>query len=144
PAQMAGKIAQDADLANETGYCPIDGADMKSTIDPAIYVLGDAAIAGAMPKSAFSANSQAKVVAMAVRGELTKARTFPARYANTCWSVLAKDDTVKVGGRYQPKDGAIVEVEGFISKTGEDAGLRAQTAEENLGWYDGITADIFA
>ncbi|NVN85236.1 MAG: FAD-dependent oxidoreductase [Rhodopseudomonas sp.] len=144
PAQMAGKIARDAGLANESGYCPIDGADMKSKIDPNIFVLGDAAIAGAMPKSAFSANSQAKVVALAVRGELSAARTFPARYANTCWSVIAKDDTVKVGGRYEPKDGAIAEVEGFVSKTGEDAGLRAQTAEENLGWYAGIVADIFA
>ena len=38
----------------------------------------------------------------------------------------------------------IAEVEGFVSKTGEDAGLRAQTTEENMGWYAGITADIFA
>jgi len=143
PAQMAGKIARDAGLANQTGYCPIDPANMKSAIDSNIYVLGDAAIAGAMPKSAFAANSHAKVVAMAVRGELTGARTFPPRYANTCWSVIAKDDTVKIGGRYEPRDGAIVEAEGFVSKVGEDAGVRAQTAEENMGWYAGITADIF-
>ncbi|WBU29553.1 FCSD flavin-binding domain-containing protein [Rhodopseudomonas palustris] len=144
PAQMAGKIAREAGLVNETGYCPIDAANMKSAIDPNIYVLGDASIAGAMPKSAFSANSQAKVVANAVRGELTGSRTFPARYANTCWSVVAQDDTVKIGGRYEPKDGKIVEIEGFVSKTGEDAGIRLQTSEENMGWYAGITADIFS
>ncbi|MCD0420326.1 NAD(P)/FAD-dependent oxidoreductase [Rubrivivax sp. JA1024] len=144
PAQMAGKIAREANLVNETGYCPIDATNMKSAIDPNIYVLGDASIAGAMPKSAFSANSQAKVVANAVRGELTGSRTFPARYANTCWSVLAQDDTVKVGGRYEPKDGKIAEIEGFVSKTGEDSGLRLQTSEENMGWYAGITADIFS
>lgn len=144
PAQMAGKIAREAGLVNETGYCPIDATNMKSAIDPNIYVLGDASIAGAMPKSAFSANSQAKVVANAVRGELTGSRTFPARYANTCWSVLAQDDTVKIGGRYEPKDGKIAEIEGFVSKTGEDAGIRLQTSEENMGWYAGITADIFS
>lgn len=144
PAQMAGKIAREANLVNETGYCPIDASNMKSAIDPNIYVLGDASIAGAMPKSAFSANSQAKVVANAVRGELTGSRTFPARYANTCWSVLAQDDTVKIGGRYEPKDGKIAEIEGFVSKTGEDAGIRLQTSEENMGWYAGITADIFS
>ncbi|PZA10267.1 NAD(P)/FAD-dependent oxidoreductase [Rhodopseudomonas palustris] len=143
PAQMAGKIAREAGLVNESGYCPIDAVNMKSAIDPNIYVLGDASIAGAMPKSAFAANSQAKVVANAVRGELTGSRTFPARYANTCWSVLAQDDTVKVGGRYEPKDGKIAEIEGFVSKTGEDSGLRLQTSEENMGWYAGITADIF-
>ncbi|CAL8981646.1 Sulfide dehydrogenase [flavocytochrome c] flavoprotein chain [Rhodoplanes serenus] len=144
PKQMAGKIARDAGLANGTGYCPIDPATMKSAQDPNIFVLGDAAIAGAMPKSAFSANSQAKVVALAVRGELTGSRVFPARYANTCWSVIAVDDTVKIGGRYEPKDGAIAEVEGFVSKTGEDKDVRRQTSEENMGWYKGIVADIFA
>ncbi|MBI5111700.1 MAG: FAD-dependent oxidoreductase [Rhodovulum sp.] len=144
PKQMAGKIARDAGLANGTGYCPIDPATMKSAQDPNIFVLGDAAIAGAMPKSAFSANSQAKVVALAVRGELTGSRVFPARYANTCWSVIAADDTVKIGGRYEPKDGAIAEVEGFVSKTGEDKDVRRQTSEENMGWYKGIVADIFA
>lgn len=144
PAQMAGKIAREAGLVNETGYCPIDATNMKSAIDPNIYVLGDASIAGAMPKSAFAANSQAKVVANAVRGELTGSRTFPARYANTCWSVVAQDDTVKIGGRYEPKDGKIAEIEGFVSKTGEDAGIRLQTSEENMGWYAGITTDIFS
>jgi sulfide dehydrogenase [flavocytochrome c] flavoprotein chain len=82
-------------------------------------------------------------VAMAVRGELAGSRTFPARYANTCWSIIAPDDTVKVGGRYEPKDGAIAEAEGFVSKTGEDKDVRRQTSEENMGWYKGIVADIF-
>lgn len=143
PKQMAGKIARDAGLANATGYCPIDPTNMKSANDPNIFVLGDASIAGAMPKSAFAANSQAKVVAMAVRGELAGSRTFPARYSNTCWSIIAPDDTVKIGGRYEAKDGAIAEVEGFVSKTGEGKDERRQTSEENMGWYKGIVADIF-
>ena len=116
---------------------------MKSAVDANIYVLGDACIAGDMPKSGFSANSQAKVAAMMIRGELLGARTFPARYTNTCWSLIAPDDTVKVGGRYEAKDGKISAVETFISKTGETAELRKQTQEENMGWYSGITADIF-
>ena len=107
-------------------------------------MLGDASIAGDMPKSAFSANSQAKVAAMVIRGELTKSPTFPARYTNTCWSLIETDDTVKVGGRYEPKDGKIAAVETFVSKTGEDADLRKQTQAENMGWYQGIVADIFA
>lgn len=143
PAQMAGAIARDAGLANASGFCPIDPANMKSANDPNIYVLGDACIAGDMPKSGFSANSQAKVAALMVRGELVNARTFPARYSNTCWSLIETDDTVKVGGRYEAKDGKIAAVETFISKTGETAELRKQTQEENMGWYAGITADMF-
>jgi NADPH-dependent 2,4-dienoyl-CoA reductase/sulfur reductase-like enzyme len=144
PAQMAGKIARDAGLANESGYCPIDPASMKSAKDANIFIVGDACIPGDMPKSAFSANSQAKVAAMVARGELTGAQTFPARFANTCWSLIDTNDTVKVGGRYEPKDGKIAAVETFISKTGESADLRKQTQEENIGWYSGITADMFS
>jgi sulfide dehydrogenase [flavocytochrome c] flavoprotein chain len=143
PAQMAGKIARDAGLANASGFCPIDPASMKSANDPNIWVVGDACIPGDMPKSAFSANSQAKVAALMVRGELAKSPTFPARYTNTCWSLIETDDTVKVGGRYEAKDGKIAAVETFVSKTGETPELRKQTQEENVGWYAGITADMF-
>jgi NADPH-dependent 2,4-dienoyl-CoA reductase/sulfur reductase-like enzyme len=144
PAQMAGKIARDAGLANQSGFCAIDPASMKSAVDPNIYVLGDASIAGDMPKSAFSANSQAKVAAMTIRGELANARTFPARYTNTCWSLIETDDAVKVGGSYEPKDGKITATQTFISSTSETADVRKKTQEENMGWYAGIAADIFA
>jgi sulfide dehydrogenase [flavocytochrome c] flavoprotein chain len=144
PAQMAGKIARDAGLANNTGYCPIDPANMRSAADANIYIVGDACIAGDMPKSAFSANSQAKVAAMTVRGDLAGAQTFPARYTNTCWSLIETDDTVKVGGRYEAKDGKIAAVDTFVSQKDESAALRKQTQEENMGWYSGITADMFS
>ena len=143
PAQRAGKIAVDAGLANASGFCAINPENMKSTVDPNIFVIGDASIAGDMPKSGFSANSQAKVAAMMIRGELVNARTFPARYANTCWSLLAPDDTVKVGGRYEPKPDKITASETFVSKTDETAEYRKQVQAENIGWYDGIIADMF-
>ena len=143
PAQMAGKIARDSGLANGSGFCAIDPETMRSTIDANIYVLGDACIAGDMPKSAFAANSQAKVAAMNVRAELTSARAFPARYANTCWSLIAPDDTVKVGGSYASKDGKIAAVETFVSKNGETQAMRKEQQGENMGWYAGITNDMF-
>ena len=143
PAQMAGSIARDAQLTNASGFCQIDPANMKSLVDPNIHVLGDACNGGDMPKSAFSANSQAKVAAMMIRGELTRSPTFPARYVNTCWSLLETNDAVKVGGRYEAKDGKITASETFVSKTGESAATRKQTQEENMGWYAGITADMF-
>lgn len=144
PAQMAGEIARTAGLAPAGGYCAIDAATMKSTADGNIFVLGDACIAGDMPKSAFSANSQAKVAAMVIRGELTQARTFPARYLNTCWSLVDTDDTIKVGGRYEPKDGKITATETFVSQPGESDALRKENQAENMGWYAGITADMFS
>lgn len=143
PAQMAGRIAREAGLANQTGFCPIDPASMRSTIDPNIFVVGDTCIPGDMPKSGFAANSQAKVAAMMIRGDLMRSRTFPARYTNTCWSLITADDCVKIGGRYEAAEGKIKEVEGFVSKTKEPPELRRQTREENIGWYAGITTDVF-
>jgi NADPH-dependent 2,4-dienoyl-CoA reductase/sulfur reductase-like enzyme len=144
PAQTAGKVALEAGLANETGFCAIDPNNMRSIVDANVYVLGDACIAGEMPKSGFTANSHAKVAAMMIRGELINARTFPARYTNTCWSLIATDDAVKVGGTYAAKDGRIAATETFVSKTGESADVRKQTQQENMAWYAGIVADIWS
>ncbi len=143
PAQTAGKIAIDSGLADDKGFCPIDATSMRSMKDENIFVIGDAAIAGAMPKSGFSANSQAKVAAMNIRGDLLSSKVFPAKYANTCWSLIETDDGVKVGATYEPKDGKIDSTSTFISQKGEDAALRKATYEESIGWYAGITADMF-
>ncbi len=143
PAQTAGRLALDAGLADSSGFCPIDPASMKSTIDPSIFVVGDACIPGDMPKSAFSANSQAKVAAMTIRGELLGARTFPARYANTCWSLIAEDDGVKVGGTYEPGEGKIKQITNFISQPGEPEEVREQNYEESVDWYAAIVSEIF-
>lgn len=143
PRQKAGVIAAQAGLTNETGFCPIDASTMRSENDDNIFVIGDACIAGAMPKSGFSANSQAKVAAMTIRSELTDSKAFPAKYSNTCWSLIETDDGVKVGAQYAPKDGKIASTSTFISQTGEDAAVRKSTFEESEGWYKGITADMF-
>lgn len=143
PAQKAGAIAAAAGLTNDSGFCPIDAESMRSTMDESVFVIGDACIAGDMPKSGFSANSQAKVAAMNVRGDLVGSKVFPAKYANTCWSLIETDDNIKVGAQYAPGDGKIASVQGFVSQTGEDAALRKANYEESVGWYAGITADMF-
>ncbi len=143
PAQKAGTITAKAGLTNKTGWCPINPATMQSTIDENIHVIGDACIAAAMPKSGFAANSQAKSAAMAARVALTGTKGFPARYANTCWSLIATNDGVKVGATYKGGKEKIEATSKFISKKGESVDVRKQTYEESVGWYDGITKDIF-
>ena len=142
PAQKAGRICETAGIT-DGNWVPVNPHTMQARADENIHVLGDASAQGDMPKSGFSANSQAKVAVMAVRGALTDSRVFPAKYSNTCWSLLGTDDGVKVGAAYEATDEKIASVESFISQTGEDAALRKQTYEESLGWYAGITADMF-
>ena len=143
PGQMAGKIAAIAGVTDDSGWAPVHPDSMKSKADEAVFVLGDSSAQGDMPKSGFSANSQAKVAAMTIRGELLGSKVFPAKYSNTCWSLIAPEDGVKVGASYEPTPEKIASVDSFISKTEEDAALRKATYEESLGWYSGITADIF-
>ena len=142
PAMKAGRIAEIAGVT-DGNWAPVNAIDLSSKIDPNIHVLGDACAQGDMPKSGFSANSQAKVCAMAIRGALTGSAVFPARFANTCWSLIDTNDGVKVGATYEATDEKIAKVDGFISDTGEDAATRQATYEESVGWYDGITADMF-
>ncbi|MEP2707289.1 MAG: NAD(P)/FAD-dependent oxidoreductase [Roseibium sp.] len=143
PAQKAGMIAAKSGLTNDSGFCPIDPKSMRSKADDSVFVIGDACIAGDMPKSGFSANSQAKVAAMAIRGDLTGSKVYPAKYSNTCWSLIETNDGVKVGAQYTAGDDKIASTSKFISQTGEDNAVRQATYEESVGWYKGITTDIF-
>ena len=143
PAMKAGRIADIAGVTNEAGWAPVNPHTMATRADDSIHVLGDSSQQGDMPKSGFSANSQAKVCAMAVRGELTGSAVFPARFSNTCWSLLDSNDGVKVGASYEATDEKIAKTSGFVSQVGEDEATRAATYEESVGWYAGITADMF-
>ena len=142
PAQKAGAIAMQAGVT-DGDWAPIKPATMASKADPNIYVLGDASVAKSMPKSGFSANSQAKVAANAIRGELTGSKVFDARFTNTCWSLISANDGVKVGASYKAGSENIDVVDKFISNNDEDAQTRMATYKESQGWYAAITADMF-
>ena len=142
PAMKAGRIAEIAGVTNGK-WAPVNAADMSTKADVDVYVLGDASQQGDMPKSGFSANSQAKVCANAVRGALTGSKVFPAKFSNTCWSLINTNDGVKVGATYEATPEKIAKVDGFISATGESADVRQATYEESEGWYSGITSDMF-
>ena len=143
PAQHAGHIAQLAGVTNEQGWCNINPVTMQSVKDKHVYVLGDACVAAAMPKSAFAANSQAKVVAQAIQVELLGVKAVTPQYANICWSLLSANDGVKIGASYKAGKDKIESFNSFISKVGEPAKVREQTYKESVAWYQHITNDMF-
>jgi sulfide dehydrogenase [flavocytochrome c] flavoprotein subunit len=143
PPQRAGAVAVAAGLADDKGWCAVLPGTFQSKADPSVYVIGDAAKAGEMPKSAFSANSQGKLAAMRVLVELVGRETSDPLLFNTCWSLIAPDDGVKVGALYGEKDGAIVAKTPFVSQPGEPAEERRRSVAEAEAWYAAITADMF-
>jgi sulfide dehydrogenase [flavocytochrome c] flavoprotein subunit len=145
PPQKAARIAELAQVADRTGWCPVDAMTFESKQQQNIHVIGDAAIMGAMPKSAFSANAQAKVCAAAVARLLAGQKPDEPRLINTCYSVVAPNYGFTVAGVYRPKDGVLVDVEGAGGVSPIDAPAAARAAEASYadGWFKTITTEAF-
>jgi sulfide dehydrogenase [flavocytochrome c] flavoprotein subunit len=143
PPPSAADLAQRTGLADATGWCPVDPATFESRLHPGIHLVGDAILAGAMPKSAFAANSQAKSCAFAIISALTGAGNAPPFLYNTCYSFLAPDDAVADAISFKTSGGRIEISEIQISPIDESTAARAHGAQEAWGWYDAFTRDIF-
>lgn len=143
PLQQAGALARSAGLADSSGWCPVDPASFRSTLHEGIHVIGDAAIAQPMPKSAFSANSQAKLCALAIAAELTGQPAPEARLLNTCYSLLAPDHAISVSGVYGVAAGRLGVLNEGVSELVASPGLRATEATNARAWYGSIIADSF-
>lgn len=145
PPQRAGAIAQAAGVADQTGWCPVDPVTFESTLQPGVHVIGDAAIGGAMPKSAFTANAQAKTCAQAVIALLRQEAPVEPKLINTCYSLVAPDYGISIAGVYQPRDGLLSEVEGAggTSPLGASQAFRALEAGYAEAWFETITDEVF-
>jgi NADPH-dependent 2,4-dienoyl-CoA reductase/sulfur reductase-like enzyme len=143
PPQMAGELAQRAGLADQSGWCPIDPMTFESKLQPGIHVVGDAISGGEIPKSAFVANSQAKVCAFAIAAALTGSELAAPHLFNTCFTLLAPNDAVSDAISFKPQAGSIKITDIFFSQVGESADTRRQAAREADGWYTAFTHDVF-
>lgn len=145
PAQKAGKIAFDAGLTNDKGWCPVEGKTFESTIHKNIHVLGDSAIGSPLPKSGYAANSAAKVCAAAVVAILNGGEAPQPSYVNTCYSIIHPGEGISVAMVYAFKDGKIVKVKGSGGLTPQefDAEMRAREEQYAHSWFNNITADVF-
>jgi sulfide dehydrogenase [flavocytochrome c] flavoprotein chain len=145
PPQKAAAIAASAGAADRTGWCPIEPIGFESTLQPGIHVLGDAALTGAMPKSAFAANAQAKVCAAAIVAKLGGKAGAPPPLANTCYSLVAPGYGISTSGAYHPENGQLLEIAGSGVTSPLDAPdkVRAAEAGKAASWFDDITAETF-
>ena len=117
----------------------------ESRLVPGIHVIGDAAIMGAMPKSAFAANAQAKVCADAVVAMLAGGAPAEPRLINTCYSLVTPDYGISVAGVYRPANGVLTDIDGAggVSAMTAGAPVRAQEAVYADAWFRTITGAVF-
>ena len=147
PAQKACKIASIAGLTGDGDWCPIVGNTFESTLIPNVHVIGDASVASPMPKSGYSANSEAKVCAAAVVALLNDGKVPQPSYVNTCYSIITPDDAISVAMVYGWDGEKIVKREGAggLTPSGENRNeaMRAREVKYAHSWFNNITNDIF-
>jgi sulfide dehydrogenase [flavocytochrome c] flavoprotein subunit len=145
PPQRAGRIAQEMGLTDASGWCPVDQHTFASAKQANVHVIGDSAIAGAMPKSGHAANSQGKMVAAAIVNQLRGQPVPDAKLVNTCYSLVSPTYGISVAAVYRFHDGEITGVEGAggLSPSDADQFVRIKEARYARGWYDAITDDIY-
>ncbi len=145
PPQRSGTVVDLAGLA-DGDWCAVDAKTFESKKVPGIHLVGDAILAGAMPKSGFSANNQGKIAAAAIVNMLANKPAESPSYINTCYSLVAPDYGISVANVYTVgADGNIAAVPntGGVSPAGAPAAFRKQEADYARGWYASISADIW-
>ena len=145
PNQKAGQLAFDSGLV-QGDWCPIHPKTFESKLVKNVHVIGDASSAAPMPKSAFSASTQGKVVAMQIARILAnKEIVNPPKLANTCYSLLSPTYGISIAAVYEASTNKIEAVKeaGGVSPEGASDNFRALEAEYAVGWYKNQMADIF-
>jgi sulfide dehydrogenase [flavocytochrome c] flavoprotein chain len=145
PPQKGGVIATIAGVADRTSWCPIDPVSFESTLQRGVYVLGDAALAGAMPKSASSAAAQGAACAASIVARLAGRDPPQPHPANLCYSLASPDYGFSERGVYHPENGLLLADPGtnVLSPVDGDAALRLKEAHDAEDWYRTITTETF-
>jgi sulfide dehydrogenase [flavocytochrome c] flavoprotein subunit len=143
PPQKAGHIAGIAGAADHTGWCPIDPVTFASKLVPDIHVIGDACIAGGIPKSASAANAEATACAAAIVNLIGGKSPELPRLNGACYNTVAPGYAFSLSGIYQPKDGQFAELDGNVTSVDAPREVRQREAENAQAWFKRITLDAF-
>ncbi len=140
PPQKAGLIAHRAGVVGEDGkWCPVDQLSFESTLVKGVHVIGDACMAGAMPKSGYSANSQAKVCATNIVQMMNGKELIDPSHANVCYSYVTENEAISVAFVYKVEAGKTIAVPG---SGGVSPDLSEQEAVYAQSWIRNILHEM--
>jgi sulfide dehydrogenase [flavocytochrome c] flavoprotein chain len=145
PPQRAGHAAELAGVADRTGWCPVDPVTFASKLQSDIHVIGDAAIAGAMPRSASAAHSQGLICAAAIARLIAGEKPAAPTLTSLCYSLIAPDYAISQRGTYRPVDDQYTEADGgaIVSAPDVPPATRRAEAEQADIWFRTITGEVF-
>jgi len=109
PPQKAGLIAHKAGVVGEDKkWCPVNQITFESTIAKDVHIIGDACMAGPMPKSGYSANSQAKVCATNIVQLMNGKELIDPSHTNVCYSYVTEKEAVSVAAMFKVAEGKTI------------------------------------
>ncbi len=143
--QRAGTIAFRMGLTNREGWCPVNRRTFESEIVKDVFVIGDAAIADAMPKSGYSANSQAKVAVQAIADQLAGKTPGEPSMINVCYSLAGQDYGVSIADIFKVVDNRIVKLPASgVSPITDSPAQPLLEAVYQRNWHRTFANDCFA
>ena len=144
PPQSAGSLAIETGLTDGSGWCPTDARSFESTRVPDIHVIGDAASAGGMLKTASAANLHAKACAFNLIASLRGEEPIEMVYTVTSYVRFALRNALSVVDTYRVAGGSIVRME--VDAQPDDLSPRGRQLEARyaLGWYRSVMEEAFA
>ena len=111
PPQRASQIAVTAGLVGrDKSWCPVNELTFESTLKKNIHVIGDACSVGAMPKSGFSANGQAKICAHNIVALMNDKEPSEISSIDTAFSYVSAKEAASVVSVFATKDGKTTQV----------------------------------
>jgi sulfide dehydrogenase [flavocytochrome c] flavoprotein subunit len=143
PPQKAATIAAQAGLiGDDKKWCPVNATTFESTLHKDVHVIGDSAIAGAMPKSGYSANSEAKVCATNIVALMNGKETTEMSGINTCYSYINEHEAVSVAAVYTVKEGKIIAVPNSGGVSPSDFSAAKMEAIYAHSWLNNILTEM--
>lgn len=139
PPQAPGELAADAGLSSGHGWCPVDPVSFRSQLLPDVYVIGDACIAGAMPKAASAAMSQARRCAQAISSALGGAAAPAPSLDSVCYSMLSAASAFAIEARFDVEADDIRQ----LPASNADSAPSAQRAQQANEWYATLRTQCF-
>lgn len=112
PPQRAARIAAVAGLLGpDKIWCPVHANTFESRLQRHVHVIGDACDAGAMPKTGFSANSQAKICAANLVALMNGKEPVQMLGMSITYSYLSAKEAFSDVGVYSAKNDTIIETQ---------------------------------
>jgi sulfide dehydrogenase [flavocytochrome c] flavoprotein subunit len=145
PNQKAASIITKSELNIDKDWCDVNPMTFELKNFKDIFVIGDSIDAGDMPKSAFSANSQAKILATNLVKRIYEKDLLNPVFLNTCYSFSSSQRAFSITSWYKlnNKKTKIVSLGSSTTKVDASSDQYYDETRQAYGWYENLVKTIY-